>query len=249
LTGWRASGRDESCESDHAVHPRSSPQHAVEVVVADAVEQAAVVFFHDLGETLDHTDRRAQIVRDGVAEGFLFVDAGVFTRLRGGQGAHGCGLGGQLAGRAHVAGKAALCIEQGRTAQHQRLLPPRGVGVPHRQGVERGVALSPRPQRVVIRLEVIPQQRRGFSNGPRRCGRRGWAQLGQSVLCVGVPLPHIKGVSQRLALGPARLQFGAQLLLLALGLHGPGHCGSGYQQGQQGQHGKQCRRHRNDCKD
>jgi hypothetical protein len=33
------------------------------VVVADAIEQAAVVFLEDLREALDDADRRAQVVR------------------------------------------------------------------------------------------------------------------------------------------------------------------------------------------
>ena len=47
---------------DHQVHARGGAQHTVEVVVADAVEVASVVFFHDAREALDDADRRAQVV-------------------------------------------------------------------------------------------------------------------------------------------------------------------------------------------
>ena len=53
---------------DHAVHARRRAEHALEVVVADRVEHRAVVFLDDLGEALDDADRRAQVVRDDVAE-------------------------------------------------------------------------------------------------------------------------------------------------------------------------------------
>ena len=44
------------------------------LIVADAVEQAAVVFLQDAREALDNTDRRTQVMRDGVAEGRLFAE-------------------------------------------------------------------------------------------------------------------------------------------------------------------------------
>jgi hypothetical protein len=53
---------------DHLVHARGSAEHAVQVVVADPVELAAVVFLDDAGEAFHHPDRRPQIVRDGEAE-------------------------------------------------------------------------------------------------------------------------------------------------------------------------------------
>jgi CheY-like chemotaxis protein len=51
---------------DHLVHARAGGQHAVEVVVADAVELAAVVFLDDAREALDDADRRTQVMRHGV---------------------------------------------------------------------------------------------------------------------------------------------------------------------------------------
>ena len=170
-----------------------------------------------------------------------------FTRLvlRGRQGA--CG---QLARRAHVAGEAALRIEQGGTPQHQCLRLALGVGLPDRQRIERGVALGARPQRgLVVGLEVLPQQGHAFGARPGASGRGRRAQQGEPMGGVGVPLPDVQRGGQRLRLGAAGLQFGAQLLLAAQGPQGPGHGRSGGQKAQQCQCGKQHRCHRNDCKD
>jgi hypothetical protein len=51
---------------DHLVHARAGGQHAVEVVVAHAVEVPAVVLLDDAREAFDDADGRAQVVRDGV---------------------------------------------------------------------------------------------------------------------------------------------------------------------------------------
>ena len=80
---------------DHAVHARGGGQHALQVVVADSVEEAAVVFLQDAGEALDHADRRAQVVRDGVAERLaLGLRIGIGRRASGSRRGRGGGRGG-----------------------------------------------------------------------------------------------------------------------------------------------------------
>ena len=117
---------------DHVVHARRGAEHAVEMVDADAVEHAAVVFLDDAREALDDADRRAQVVRDGVGEGLLVAETPFglgrnrLARRRGGR---------------FVVGRRAAA-----TASHRRRAPcpdSRRSGPRHRAAVRRAAASAP----------------------------------------------------------------------------------------------------------
>jgi hypothetical protein len=206
------------------------------VVVADAVEHTAVVFLEDARKTLDHADRRAQVVRHGVAEGRLLAEQ--LGRLsafqhQAGRGGHRCGAG---ARRAHVAFELALGVEARHAAQQPVAVLGRAHG-PYRHVGQRHHRLQLCTQAVCIGDEPLPQRLAApvtmVPGRGRRAGRRLQAQ--QAVVAIGLPLPHIEQLDEQLALGTCL----AQRLALALAFQPAAGDKTGQRHQQQRQTGKE----------
>ena len=212
FTGWRASGCADRLASVSSASimlfmRAAAAEHAVEVVVADAVEHAAVVFLQDAREAFDDADRRAQVVRDGVAEGGLLAEqlAGFGALQR--QARRGGGRGAPAA-----LPPAGPCRHSLRTGPRHRSAACRAAANRTSGGAPTGrTATSPngtidsicarRPVGVRRGVEAFPHRLPApVAKAPgrgRRAGRR--LQPLQPVMAVGLPLPHIEQLGQQLA--------------------------------------------------
>ena len=157
---------------DHAVHAGGRAHDAFEMVVADPVEQVAVVLAHDAGEALDDADRRAQVVRDGVYDrGAVVLGGADFGGGLGGGRGVGRGLGrGRRGGGLGFGGRG--------QPQHQAAVRQVDASRPRARGRAAAHQLRQHPveREAVLRRQGGAGHLVGAQQLPRRCRRPGRPQ-------------------------------------------------------------------------
>ena len=221
LTGWRASGCADRLARrqqrvDHAVHARGRGQYPVEVVVANAIEHAAVVFLEDAREALDHADRRAQVVRHRVAEGGLLAEQlGGFAfqrqarRHRGGIASPtGGGTGGSTyTGGADITFELAFAVETRHATQPPVAIGGRATGrtaTSPSAAIDSSCARRPPASATKRSHSGCPPQSPCDQASAGAPARR--LQPHQAVVAIGLPLPDVEQLRQQLGLSAGLAQ-------------------------------------------
>ena len=196
---------------DHQVHARCSAQHPVEVVVADTVQQAAVVFLDDAREPFDDADRRAQVMRQREGGGVAFARMGLragalFTQARQQQRLRPRQRGGRWHRHAQRADAPALhigCFHGLNSRRHGARQLGQGAGQPtaHRQL---------RPQRLGGGVELLNLPAVGRHQGQHAGQRVGGQDRRQRMVCQPQRVVFIRGPGAAHKAGKAALIVAAR---------------------------------------